>query len=1287
MKPLMTRFQPLALVAALLLTGASGHRACGQELDTVAEHSGFTETATHADVVRLCEALAADADRIHLDSLGTSGEGRELPLLIIADPPVTSPEEARASGKLVALLIGNIHAGEVCGKEALLMLARELGLEDDHPLLEDFVICLAPIYNADGNERMAEGNRPGQKGPQRMGVRPNAQGLDLNRDFIKAEAPETRALLGAFRRWDPAIFIDTHTTNGSHHGYVLTYSGPKHPGGDKDLLEYVRDTMLPRVTETLRESHGHETFTYGNFAEGHTRWTTFPAAPRYSTNYFGMRNRIAVLSEAYSYATYEERVIATRDFCLAVLEDLAAHRDEAQALMDAAEDRASNGSALTDPTPIRTTPVALAEPATVKGFVETEQDGRTTPTDEPMEYEVEVLDDFIAREETQRPWAYIVPGERRDIVALLQTHGIEVELLREDVEVDAEVIVIEEFEQAGREFEGHRMVTVSTELLAEARGLEAGAYVVPVDQPLGNLVVAMLEPAAEDSLVTWNFFDETLAEGGEHSVLRLPAEAPLLTTQMPALVEDRPAPRRITYEILNGRDRPNLSGSPMRSVSWEDDEHYTVSRGRDRWRVEASTGRYIETVQGEDRSAINDAIASLPGIDNRAAGRARIESREGGVGLFSHADDLYAVSLDGSWARRLTSTPGEEELASLSPDGQYAAFVRHHDLYTVETATGIEVRLTTNGSDNIRNGKHAWIYFEEIYGRSWRGYWWSPDSSSIAFYETDSTDVDRFTIVDDAVEPQEVRVTEYPKPGRPNPDVRIGIAQAAGGEPRFVDLSGYTDGSYIVSSVRWWPDSSKLCISVQDRAQTWLDLCTTPKTGGEPRRLLRDRTEAWIEAPSYFRHLDDGTFLLSSERDGWQHLYRYSGNGELLNRVTEGPWEFRSVVRLDQDRGEIYFMCTADSPIGTSLYAVNLDGSDLRQITTARGSHRVSMSPDGTYIADFWSNAEQPDRAALLDREGNPVRTLDSNPVFELDDWELGRMEMLQIHASRSTPDHPVELEVQLIFPPDFDPSRTYPVWFLTYAGPHAPTVRDTWSGGRTQDQMLANSGFIVCRSEPYSASGKGARSAWTAYRKLGVEEMADIDDLMRWLKAKPYVDGSRIGMSGFSYGGFMTAYAMTHSEHFAAGIAGGSVTSWYDYDTIYTERYMSTPQDNPEGYEQTSVVNAAKNLHGNLLLVHGMMDDNVHMQNSIKLVRALQDADKDFETMIYPRFAHGIWSGHYRRSMYEFQMRLVEQGADRPEESESATPESETRQQARGRQRNRDAGRVPAETPPPSRD
>ncbi|VAX42608.1 Gll2474 protein, partial [hydrothermal vent metagenome] len=444
----------LSLILLALLPAA----ARAQAPITTAERTDYAQTSTHAEVMAFVEHLAADFPAVTLDILGTSTESRDLPLLIIADPPITTAEQARDSGKLVALLLGNIHGGEVCGKEALLMLARELATDPDHPLLDDLIICIAPLYNADGNEHMAPGNRPGQIGPDQMGTRTNAQGLDLNRDFIKAEAPETRALLRFFRTWNPDLFIDAHTTNGSYHRYPLTYAGPKHPGGDLPLLEYTRDHLLPRVAETLRQTKNLDTFPYGNFADDHTQWTTYPAAPRYSTNYAGMRNTIGILSEAYSYVPFKQRVLATLDFCRAVLDDVAAHRDEIAELRTAAADRAADGSSRKAPTPIRTKATALPGTRTALGYVEVEHDGRMIATDETAEYEVEVIDNFVGTLAIKRPWAYLLPADREDIATHLQRHGLIVEIIREDVLLDAGVYTYDTIERAQKPFQGHRMV-------------------------------------------------------------------------------------------------------------------------------------------------------------------------------------------------------------------------------------------------------------------------------------------------------------------------------------------------------------------------------------------------------------------------------------------------------------------------------------------------------------------------------------------------------------------------------------------------------------------------------------------------------------------------------------------------------------------------------------------------------------------------------------------------------------------------------------------------------------
>jgi hypothetical protein len=338
-----------------------------ESLLTVAEKSRFQATSRHAEVVALCDNLAKAYPRvITRGELGQSGEGRTLPLLFLANPPVTTPQAAHASGKLVVFLFGNIHAGEVDGKEALPILAREVASVPDHPLLRDLILAIAPIYNADGNERVSKDNRPGQVGPaEGMGVRTNAQGLDLNRDAMKLEAPETRALVKFLNEWDPHMVVDTHTTNGSYHRYAMTYEGAKNPAGDRRLITFTRQKMFPDLTRALEQRSGAKSYFYGNFEGDHTRWTSFPSSPRFGTTYVGLRNRLSILTEAYSYISYEARVKVTHDFVLEALLFLAGHKDEVKYELDRA--RKSTVVAGEDPRPSPARPRCLASSRSAKG--------------------------------------------------------------------------------------------------------------------------------------------------------------------------------------------------------------------------------------------------------------------------------------------------------------------------------------------------------------------------------------------------------------------------------------------------------------------------------------------------------------------------------------------------------------------------------------------------------------------------------------------------------------------------------------------------------------------------------------------------------------------------------------------------------------------------------------------------------------------------------------------------------------------------------------------------------
>jgi dipeptidyl aminopeptidase/acylaminoacyl peptidase len=468
--------------------------------------------------------------------------------------------------------------------------------------------------------------------------------------------------------------------------------------------------------------------------------------------------------------------------------------------------------------------------------------------------------------------------------------------------------------------------------------------------------------------------------------------------------------------------------------------------------------------------------------------------------------------------------------------------------------------------------------------------------------------------------------------------VKVGVVSAAGGDVRWADLSGYTTASYLVTGAGWRPDSSEAWFFVQNRTQTWLDFCTVGPGGGKPTRLFRDENGAWVDIPDDPEFLADGSFLFPSEKTGWRHYYHFGKDGTELGQVTRGEWEARDVEAVDEEAKWVYFTGMRDNPIGGNLYRVHLDGTGIERLTGEAGGHNCTVSKTGKMFVDSWSSFDAPTRVVLRDSGGAAVRTLDTNPVYAREEYELGEASLVRIPAADG-----FEIEASLIKPPGFDPAKKYPVWFSTYAGPHAPTVSDSWGGGRTHDQAMASQGILVFHADPRSASGKGAVSARACYKQLGVSELADIETAIKWLTAHPWADAERVGISGWSYGGFMTAFAMTHSTLFSAGIAGAGPTDWRDYDTIYTERYMLTPEENPDGYEKASVVKAAKDLHGKLLIVHGVMDDNVHVQNSWRFVRALQNAGKDFEMMFYPGYRHGVWGKHLQKLQGDFIQRTMQ--------------------------------------------
>jgi hypothetical protein len=519
-----------ALNCLLLLAGLPG--AAADEPRTAAERSDYKLTSSHEEVVAFCQALAKSSPLVRLAELGTSHEGRKLPLVILADPPVASAKDAARSKKLVVFAMANIHAGEVDGKEAVLMLARELAHGKDKALLKELVLVFAPIFNADGNEKLGN-NRRAQAGPERVGTRTSAQGLDLNRDFVKLESPEVRALVRFLNEWDPVVVIDCHTTNGSRHRYALTYEGGRCPAGDPRVIEYARDELLPDVTRRLQKATGQRSTFYGNFSADRTLWETVPPTPRYGTHYVGLRNRIAILSESYSYAPFKERVQASQEFVRAICAHTAANAAKVRKLLDEARQatleagKAAKGSVV-----LQQRAVPLGRPVTILGFVEEVRNGRRVSTGQPKAYEVRYTGGSEATLSVRRPWAYLFPADLKDVAANLRRHGIAVEELSANAEVEVEVYKVEKVTR-GRAFQKHQPVSVKAAVRKERRRAAAGNLLVRTGQPLGSLAAYLLEPQSADGLLTWNYFDAVLGEGKDFPVVRVPAPAALKTRQAP----------------------------------------------------------------------------------------------------------------------------------------------------------------------------------------------------------------------------------------------------------------------------------------------------------------------------------------------------------------------------------------------------------------------------------------------------------------------------------------------------------------------------------------------------------------------------------------------------------------------------------------------------------------------------------------------------------------------------------------------------------------------------------
>ena len=608
-----------------------------------------------------------------------------------------------------------------------------------------------------------------------------------------------------------------------------------------------------------------------------------------------------------------------------------------------------------------------------------------------------------------------------------------------------------------------------------------------------------------------------------------------------------------------------------------------------------------------------------------------------------------------------------------SPDSTRLAFTRNNDLYVVEIASGKETRLTHDGTDLILNGFASWVYYEEILGRPsrYKAFWWSPDSRKIGYYRFDNTQVPLFPIYSAfenpeaaAVKYQSPRVTDhglggslsetrYPKCGQTNPEVRIGIVDLVTQETVWADFDPSLDQYFGIPF--WGPDSEEFFIARMPRLQNTVDLYAVKASDGTKRHVYNETYKTWLNWFDGVVFTDNGLYMAREFETGWQQIYFLSYDGKTFKRLTDGPNWSISIIRVDEKKGDVYFTAKRDATVRQALYKVDAEGVVTTLTDPAYNAAGVSFSPDGKYFAASYSNVTTPTKVAVFPasgkklREGRVVADM-QGPDYDASKYALGQLVYM-------TTEDGFKLPGMIVYPKNFDPSKKYPVHVDIYGGPDSPQVRDRWVTPNSSNQWWSDNGIIQITVDPRAGGHNGREGLDMIYRQLTVWEVKDFVAWADWLKALPYVNRDKIGVEGFSFGGTMTSMLLMQApDRFHYGIAGGGVYDWALYDSHYTERYMDTPQNNPEGYEVSKVLNYVDGYpveyDGNtgvepvmLKLTHGTGDDNVHHQNTLQLIDAMHKEGKKFDFMIYPDGMHGYrgYQGqHFQKANREFWLKYL---------------------------------------------
>ncbi len=653
-----------------------------------------------------------------------------------------------------------------------------------------------------------------------------------------------------------------------------------------------------------------------------------------------------------------------------------------------------------------------------------------------------------------------------------------------------------------------------------------------------------------------------------------------------------------------------LKGAPQKItkplpqfVKWVDDNSFVLKRDGKSMLVDCKTGKETEYTA---------PVATIMVVKTE---------------VIVKDNDLYLK--EGNGETRLTNNKDIEKNPVLSPDNSYVAFTRNNNLFTIRLSDKKEFQLTTDGTDVILNGYASWVYFEEILGRPtrYKSFWWAPDSKHIAYMHMNESQVPMFPIYSEEGQHGFIEQTRYPKAGDKNPEVKVGVVNPEGGATVWADFNEKDDQYFGMPY--WKPDGSALWIQWMPRTQDNLKVYEMNLANGSKKEIYDEKQKTWIDLDDQggrITFLKNGkNFILESDATGWNHLYLHDMTGARISAITSGNYTVTGVNYIDEKNQIVYFTCRKDNSARYDLYKVKFNGTALQRLTFGEFTNRgIQLSPNASYFVTTYSNVSTPDAMALINNKGKLVKELGNAAGDDYTTTTIAKTELLRVKSE----DGKYDLPVRIVWPLNFDKNKKYPLMINIYGGPNAGTVYDGWQLNM-QQQWYAKEGMIQVAIDHRAGGHFGKEGVNYMHRNLGYWEMKDWITIVKWLIDNAGVDKEKVAISGFSYGGYMTCYALTYgAEFFKYGLAGGSVTDWSLYDSHYTERFMDTPAENPEGYKTSSVLTYVDQYKGLLRIYHGTMDDNVHMQNSMQLVKKLEEKKKHFEFMLYPGGRHG-WPGN----------------------------------------------------------